>query len=80
MVKLSNGCKPDYFEAKNSLKLSFTNIQGLPSNFAECESFFESNFSDILALCEINLHDSIDPCNFSVKVCFPLICMVLQFM
>ena len=80
MVILSNGRKPDYFEVQNSLILSFTNIQGLPSNFAECESFFESNFSDILALCEINLHDSIDLCNFSVKVYFPLICMVLQFM
>ena len=29
--------KPDNFESHNSLKLSFTNIQGLCSNFIECE-------------------------------------------
>ena len=51
----SKGCKPDNFELHNSLKLSFTNIQGLRSNFTECESFLESNSSDILALCETNL-------------------------
>ena len=27
-------------------------IQGHPLNFVECESFFESNSPDILALCE----------------------------
>ena len=51
----SKGCKPDNFELHNSLKLSLTNIQGLRSNFTECESFLESNSSDILALCETNL-------------------------
>ena len=51
----SKGCKPDNSELHNSLKLSFTNIQGLRSNFTECESFLESNSSDILALCETNL-------------------------
>ena len=30
--------KTDNFESHNSLKLSFTNIQGLCSNFIECES------------------------------------------
>ena len=30
--------------------------------------FLESNSPDILALCETNLDDSIDPGNFSVKV------------
>ena len=48
----------------NSLKLSFTNIQGL-SNFVDCKSFLESNSPDILALCETNLHDSIDSGNSS---------------
>ena len=48
----------------NSLKLSFENIQGLPSNFVDCNSFLESNSPDILALCEINLDDSIDYGNF----------------
>ena len=42
--------QPDNFESHNSLKLSFTNIQGLPSNFVNCESFLESNSPDILAL------------------------------
>ena len=32
-----------------------------------CESILESNSPDILALCEANLDDSIDLCNFSVR-------------
>ena len=49
------------------------NIQGLCSNFVDCESFLESNSPDILALCEANLDDSIDSGNFSVKGYLPLI-------
>ena len=67
MAILSKGCKPDNFEPRNSLKLSFTNIRGLHSNIVECESFLESNSSDILALCETNLDDSIDSGNFSLR-------------
>ena len=67
MAILSKGCKPDNFKPHNSLKLSFTNIRGLPSNFVECESFLELNSPYILALCETNLDDSIDSGNFSVK-------------
>ena len=48
MVILSKACKPDNFESRNSVKLSFTNIQGLCLNFVDCESFFESNSPDIL--------------------------------
>ena len=70
---LSKGCKPDNFEPKNSLKLSFTNIQGLCSNFTERESFLKSNSSDILALCETNLDDTIDSSNFSRRGYLPLI-------
>ena len=73
MAKLSKGCKPDNFEPSSSLKLSFTNIRGLRSNFVECESFLESNSLDILALCETDLDDSIDSGNFSVRRYFPLI-------
>ena len=73
MAMLSKGCKPDNFEPHNSLKLSFTNIRGLRSNFVECESFLESNSPDILALCETNLDDSIDSGNFSVRGYLPLI-------
>ena len=65
MTVLSKACKPDNFESYNSLKLSFTNIRGLRSNFVDCESFLESNSPDILALCETNLDDSIDSGNFS---------------
>ena len=54
MAILSKGCKPDKLEPHHSLKLSFTNIGGLFSNFVECESFLESNSPDILALCETN--------------------------
>ena len=67
MAILSMGCKTDNFESHNSPKVSFTNIWGLHSNFAECEAFLQSNSSaDILALCETNLGDSIDSGNFSV--------------
>ena len=65
--------KPDNFEPYNFEKLSFTNIRGLRSNFAECESFFESNSPDILTLYETNLDDSTDSGNFSMKVYLPLI-------
>ena len=70
-----------------TVKLSFTNIQGLCLNFVEHESFFELNSLGILALCETNLDDSIDSGNFSVRDYLPLIrkivlliYMVLQFM
>ena len=73
MTILSKACKPDNFESHNSLKLSFTNIWGLRSNFVDCESFLESNSPDILALCETNLDNSIDSGNFSVTGYLPLI-------
>ena len=73
MAILSKGCKLDDFDSHNSLKLSFTNIQGLPSNFVDCESFLEANSPDILALCETNLDDSTDFDNVSVRGHLPLI-------
>ena len=73
MAILLKGSKPDNFEPHNSLKLSFTNIWGLHSNFVECEYFLESNSPDILPLCETNLDDSIDSGNFSVTGYPPLI-------
>ena len=73
MTILSKACKPDNFESHNSLKLSFTNIRGLRSNFVDCESFLESNSLDILALCETNLDESVDSGNFSVRGYLPLI-------
>ena len=73
MAILSKGCKLNRFEPHNSLKLSFTNIWGLSSNFVECESFLELNSPDILALCETNLDDSIDSGNFFVTGYLPLI-------
>ena len=48
MAILSKACKPDHFELHNSLNLTFANIQGLCSNFVNCESFLESNSPDIL--------------------------------
>ena len=65
----SKARKPDNFELHNSLKLSFMNVQGLCSNFVDCVSFLESN----LALCKINLDDSVDSGNFSVRGYLPLI-------
>ena len=73
MAILSKGCKPDHFESHNSLRLSFTNIRGLRSNFVDCEYFLESNSPGILAVCETNLDDSIDSGNFSVRGYLPLI-------
>ena len=73
MAILSKVCKPDNVELPNSLKLSFTNIWGLLSNFVDCESFHESNSPGILALCETNLDDSIAPSNFSVRGYLPII-------
>ena len=73
MAILSKACKPDNFESHNSLKLSFTNIQGLCSNFVDCESFFNSNSPHILALFERNLDDSTDSSNFYVRGYLPLI-------
>ena len=58
MAILSKAYKPDNFELHNSLKLSFTNIWALRSNFVD---------RDILALCETNMNDSIDSGNFSVS-------------
>ena len=71
MAMLCKPCKPDKLESYNSLKLSFTNIRGLRSNFVDCESFLESNPPDILALCESNLDDSIDSGNLSVRGYLP---------
>ena len=73
MAILSNACKPDNFESHNYLKLSFTNIRGLRSNFVDGESLLELNSPGILALCETNLDDSVDSDNFSVRGCHPLI-------
>ena len=70
---LSKACKPNNFESHNFLKLSFANIQGLCSNFVDCESFLESNSPDILVLYETNLDDSIDSGISSVRDYLPLI-------
>ena len=67
MATSSKGCKPDNIELHNSLKLCFTNIGGLPSNFIECEFLLEWSSPDILALIEANLDDSVDSCNFFCK-------------
>ena len=58
---------------QNSLKLSFTNICSLCSNFVDCKFFLESNSPDVLVLCETNLGDSIDSGNFSMRGYLPLI-------
>ena len=57
----------DNFKPHTSLKRSSTDIWGLPSNFAECESFLESNSPCIFVLCETNLDDSLDSGKFSMR-------------
>ena len=64
MATLLKGHKTDNFQSYNSLKLSFTNTQGLSSNFVESKSFLESNSPDILALYETSLDDAIDSGSF----------------
>ena len=66
MAILSKGCKLDKIGLNSSLKLNFTNIRGLHSNFAECKSFLESNSPYILVLCETKLDDSINSGNTPV--------------
>ena len=68
-----NNSKEKFWKLKTTLKLNFMIIRGPRSNFVECESFFESNSPDILALCETNLHDSTDSGNFFVRGYLPLI-------
>ena len=48
MAISSKARQPDNFESHNSLKLSFTNIWGLCSNFVDCESFLESTLLTFL--------------------------------
>ena len=73
MAILSKACKPESFESHNSLKLSFTNIWGLRSNFVDGESFLKSKSPDIFALCKTNLDGLIDSGNFFVRGYLPLI-------
>ena len=72
-MAISKWCKPDNFESHNFLKLSFTNIWGLCSNFVDCEFFFKSDSPDIPVLCEATLDNSIDSGNFPVRGYLPLI-------
>ena len=44
----SKVCKSDNFQSDSSVKLSFTSIRGVHSNFVRCESFLESNFLEFL--------------------------------
>ena len=64
MATLLKRHKPDNFKSYNSLKLSFTNTQGLSSNFVEYKSFLESDSPDILALYETSLDEAIDSGSF----------------
>ena len=70
MVILSKGCKTDNLKSHNSAKVSFPDILDLFSKFVESESFLESNFLDILALCETRFDGSIDSGNLSMRVIF----------
>ena len=71
MTILSKACKTDNFQLHNSLKVGFTNISGLRSNFVDCQSLLESNSLDILVLYERHLHCSIDSGNFFLRGYFP---------
>ena len=53
MTILSKACKPHKFELHCSLKLRFTNIWGLCSNFVDCKSFLQSNSESIFPSAKI---------------------------
>ena len=72
MAIFSKFLKPDSFESHNSLKPSFTNIEGLPYDFSGWESFIESNYPGILVLCQTNLEDSTDYSNLPVRSYLPI--------
>ena len=59
--------------SKNSVKLRFTIIQGICSNFFAWEPFLESSSPDVLALCETNLKHLVGSTNLSVRGYLPLI-------
>ena len=59
--------KPVSPKSHTSLKVSYTNSRGFCSNLLHCESCLETNLSDILALCETNLEDTVDSNSFIVK-------------
>ena len=64
MAMLSKVRKLKNFSSRNSLKLSSSNIR---SNFFGYESLLQSDSPNTFDLCEINLKDSIDFSNFSVR-------------
>ena len=53
--------------SRNSLKFSFSNVQGFHCNFVGCESLLESNFTIILTLSATNLEDWIDFSDFFLR-------------
>ena len=71
MAIVSKACKPDNFQLHNSVKLSFTNIQGLRSNFVNLS--LNKTLLTFLLCVRKNLEDSIDSGNFYVRGYFPLI-------
>ena len=73
MAILSKAYKRGIFKLLNPLKLSFTNIRHLCSNFVDCLSFLEPNSHDILSLCETNLDCSINYGNLFVRGYLPVI-------
>ena len=66
------------FESHNSIKISFTNVQGLHLNFAESESFLESNSLNTIALCEANFNDL--TYNYSCEIFHVRICLNSVFL
>ena len=73
MAILSKVRKSDHFESHNSLKLNFTDIRALHSNFDRSKSFLGANPPEILALSETNFDDSIYSGKFYVRGYLPSI-------
>ena len=73
MAIISRFAKQVGQKSHTSLKVSYTNIHSFCSNFVCCESYLETYFPHILALCETNLKHRVDSNSFIVKGFFPLI-------
>ena len=67
MVIFSKVPQPDTFESRSFLKLNLNNIWSLRSNFIGNESYLKPTYSDILALYETNIEESIYYSNLSAR-------------
>ena len=72
MCKNKVKSKPDNVKSPKPLKICYTNIRGLRTNFKDLEAFLLENSPDIFALSESNLHEGILDADFLVPGYLPI--------